>query len=92
MFVHVFNTHKFDPCAIKYIFTSYLVTKKGYKCFHLSSDRFYISKDVMFYERLNYYSKQQVTSSTITREVNQQYTKRHFIYLTTPNKTLHKYT
>lgn len=47
----MFNTQKFDPCAIKCVFVGYSMTKKGYKCFHPSSSRFYISKDVTFYEK-----------------------------------------
>ncbi|KAK2458167.1 putative mitochondrial protein [Trifolium repens] len=42
--------HKFDPKTILCVFVGYSDTYKGYKCFHPSSKKFFISRHVVFDE------------------------------------------
>ena len=45
-----YNSHKLQPRSIQCVFLSYSLLYKGYKCLHLSSNRIYISRDVIFFE------------------------------------------
>ena len=42
--------NKFDPKTIPCVFVGYSDIHKGYKCFHPSSKKFFISRYVVFYE------------------------------------------
>lgn len=47
------NISKLDPQAIKCVFIEYSPIQKGYKCYHPSTRRLYISIDVTFEEAQN---------------------------------------
>ena len=49
--IHAHNRGKLDQRALKCIFVGYCATKKGYKCYHPFSWKFFISMDVTFVER-----------------------------------------
>lgn len=68
-FVHLHKNQrtKLDPCAVRCVFLGYAATKKGYRCYHPSSKRTYITMDVTFVESDMYYS---VTPSSALEEDN----------------------
>ena len=45
-----YNSHKLQPCSIPCVFLGYSLLHKGYKCLHLSSNRVYISRNVILDE------------------------------------------
>ncbi|RDX88942.1 hypothetical protein CR513_29398, partial [Mucuna pruriens] len=56
-FVHSHNPHrgKLDPKAVKCVFIGYPSNKKGFKCYHPPSHRFFVSMDVTFYETQSFF-------------------------------------
>ena len=48
--------NKLSPRALKCVFIGYSRTQKGYKCFHPTSHKFYVSADVTFFESTPYFS------------------------------------
>ncbi|XP_052625897.1 uncharacterized protein LOC128132928 [Lactuca sativa] len=48
---------KLDPRALKTIFLGYSSTQKGYKCYHPSSRKTYVSKHVTFLENQGFYDQ-----------------------------------
>ena len=49
----IFHNHKqgkLDPRALKCVFVPYSSTQKGYKCYHPSTRKLYVSADVTFVE------------------------------------------
>ena len=55
---------KLSARAIKCIFLGYSRVQKGYRCYSLSTHRFYISADVTFFEDTPYFNEK-VTSNSI---------------------------
>jgi hypothetical protein len=45
-----YNSHKLQPRSTQCVFLGYGISHKGYKCFHISTGRTYISRDVIFLE------------------------------------------
>ena len=56
-FVHIYALQgtEFDPCVLKCIFFGYSPTKKGYKCYHPASKRFFVTMDVSFNEKATFF-------------------------------------
>ncbi|RDX97468.1 hypothetical protein CR513_19755, partial [Mucuna pruriens] len=56
-FVHSHNPHceELDPKAIKCVFIRYPSNEKGFKCYHPSSRRFFVSIDVTFHETQSFF-------------------------------------
>ncbi|PON51220.1 hypothetical protein PanWU01x14_217810 [Parasponia andersonii] len=48
---------KLNLRALKCIFLGYSPNKKGYKCFHPPTKKYFITMDVKFFEHLSYYPK-----------------------------------
>jgi hypothetical protein len=49
-FVHKRNAGKLEPRSLKCVFVGYSGTKKGYKCYHPPSRKYFVSMDVTFRE------------------------------------------
>jgi transposase InsO family protein len=47
-----YNSNKLQPRSIRCVFLGYSPIHKGYKCLHISSGRVYISRDVVFEEKI----------------------------------------
>ncbi|RDX81124.1 hypothetical protein CR513_38237, partial [Mucuna pruriens] len=58
-FVHSHNPHcgKLDPKAMKCVFIGYPSNKKGFKCYHPLSHRFFVSMDVTFHETQSFFGE-----------------------------------
>ena len=69
-FVHVHSNErgKLDPRAVKCVFLEYSTTKKGYKCFHPPSRRFYVSRDVTFNEQESYFKQPHLQGENVIEE------------------------
>ncbi|KAK2433017.1 putative mitochondrial protein [Trifolium repens] len=58
-YVHIHSTNrgKLDPRALKCVFVGYSSIQKGYKCYHPSSKKFFVSRDVTFNEHESYFNQ-----------------------------------
>ncbi|RDX78941.1 hypothetical protein CR513_40699, partial [Mucuna pruriens] len=56
-FVHSHNPHhgKLDPKVVKCVFIGYPSNKKGFKCYHSQSRRFFVSIDVTFHKTQSFF-------------------------------------
>ncbi|KAG8503428.1 hypothetical protein CXB51_001585 [Gossypium anomalum] len=58
------NKSKLDPKSLKCVLVGYSSLKKGYKCYHPPSKRFFTTMDITFYEQDSYF-----TQAEIQREI-----------------------
>ncbi|CAL8085207.1 unnamed protein product [Prunus armeniaca] len=56
-YVHFYSHQwsKLDPCVLRYVFIGYSSTQKGYKCYHLLTQKVHVTLDVTFHEEVPYY-------------------------------------
>ncbi|CAL2238036.1 unnamed protein product [Prunus armeniaca] len=56
-YVHVYSHQRseLDPCALQCVFIGYSSTQKGYKCYHLPTQKVHVTLDVTFHEEVPYY-------------------------------------
>ena len=68
-FVHLHKPlrNKLEPRALKCVFVGYAQHQKGYRCYHPSTHKLYVTLDVVFQEDKMYYS----TPEMISDEDNQ---------------------
>lgn len=69
VFVHLPThlRHKLEPRALRCVFVGYGVHQKGYRCYHLPTNKIYVSHDVRFHEDEMYYSLPESTFQGETR-------------------------
>ncbi|KAK0582355.1 hypothetical protein LWI29_024584 [Acer saccharum] len=72
-FVHVHSHQrgKLDPRALKCVFLGFSYTQKGYKCYHPSTKRFFVSTDVSFVEHESYFTATYLRGETSLTEDKQ---------------------
>ncbi|KAK5785187.1 hypothetical protein PVK06_039741 [Gossypium arboreum] len=51
------NKSKLDPKSLKCVLVGYSSLKKGYKCYHPPSKRFFTTMDITFYEQNSYFTQ-----------------------------------
>ncbi|GMI79954.1 hypothetical protein HRI_001664700 [Hibiscus trionum] len=56
---------KFDPKSLKCVLVGYSSLKKGYKCYHPPSKKFFVTMDLTFFEQEPYFSKTEIKGETI---------------------------
>lgn len=80
-FVHVHSTQrgKLDPRALRCIFIGYSSTQKGYKCFHPSTKKFFVSTDVTFFEHESFFSPPYLQGEDLHEDRNEARTKDLFL-------------
>ncbi|RDX92229.1 hypothetical protein CR513_25672, partial [Mucuna pruriens] len=49
-----------DPQAVKCVFLGYAPNKRGYKCYHLSSHRYFVSMDTTFHGHMSFFTCPQI--------------------------------
>lgn len=54
-FVHVHKQHrtKLDSCVVRRVFVGYPSNKRGFKCYHPPSHKYFVSRDVTFHENVS---------------------------------------
>lgn len=69
-FVHIHNDgrRKLDPRTLKCVFIGYSSTKKGYKCYHLSSHKYFVFRDVTFHKQKSYFLQSHLQGENISKE------------------------
>ena len=60
-----YNSNKLQPRSLQCVFLGYRLRHKGFKCFHVASDRLYISRDVIFQESIFPFHQSPSFSSSI---------------------------
>ena len=61
--IHPHQRSKLDSRALKCVFVGYGMNQKGYRCYHSSSRKFYVSLDVVFHEKELFYAPSTTDSS-----------------------------
>ncbi|KAG8472686.1 hypothetical protein CXB51_034612 [Gossypium anomalum] len=58
------NKSKLDPKSLKCVLVGYSSLKKGYKCYHPPSKRFFTTMDITFYEQDSYFTQAEIQGET----------------------------
>ena len=66
-FVHQ-KSGKLDPRAQKCVFVGYSSTQKGYRCYHPTTRKFYVSADVVFHESEPFFRREEVPRDVVESE------------------------
>ena len=59
-YVHLHNTQKLDPRAVRCLFLGYSGTQKGYKCYDPLTKRLFVTYDVTFHEDVPFYPQSSI--------------------------------
>ena len=51
------NRSKLEPCSHKCVFLGYSITQKGYRCYSPENRKYFVSRDVIFFEDEQYFKK-----------------------------------
>ena len=66
-FVHQ-KSGKLDLRAQKCVFVGYSSTQKGYRCYHPTTRKFYVSADVVFHESEPFFRREEVPRDVVESE------------------------
>ncbi|KAI5446331.1 hypothetical protein KIW84_014246 [Lathyrus oleraceus] len=70
-----------NPCAVRCIFLGYASNKRGYKCYHPPSRKFFVSKDVTFHENVSYFTRSQSQGENISDLESELESESEFLVL-----------
>ncbi|XP_078427688.1 DENN (AEX-3) domain-containing protein isoform X1 [Wolffia australiana] len=65
VYVHAHHAGKLDPRALKCLLLGYSSTQKGYRCYHPSSKRLYVTADASFDEARMFYDSESRLDSNL---------------------------
>ena len=65
-YVHLHQTTKLDPKAVRCLFLGYSAAQKGYKCYDPTTKRIYITCDVTFHENIPFYSESSIQGENLS--------------------------
>lgn len=67
--LHKHQRNKLAPRALRCVFLGYAMHQKGYRCYHPSTQRMFITMDAIFHEELMYFSSESELQEEYQREI-----------------------